>query len=178
MGPSVSQSISVTAEYLPNSLNIQADWQSRNHRDSSDWKLNPKIFPQIVKNKGMPQIDLFASQLKHQLLIYMSWHPDPGSCVVDSLQQSWRNLCRYAFPPFCLIGKVLAKVEKDQSLLIITTPAWQAQPWYAALLAKSLQHPIFLPNLTTFLQGSQGQKHRLQKGKQLQLVTWKVSGKL
>ena len=111
MGPSVSQSISVTAEYLPNSLNIQADWQSRNHKDSSDWKLNPKIFPQIVKNKGMPQIDLFASQLKHQLPIYMSWHPDPGSCVVYSLQQSWRNLCRYAFPPFCLIGKVLAKVE-------------------------------------------------------------------
>ena len=30
--------IAVTAEYLPSSLNIQADWQCRNHRDSSDWK--------------------------------------------------------------------------------------------------------------------------------------------
>ena len=26
--------IAVTADYLPNSLNIQADWQSRNHKDS------------------------------------------------------------------------------------------------------------------------------------------------
>ena len=28
--------IAVTAEYLPSSLNIQADWQSRNQRDLSD----------------------------------------------------------------------------------------------------------------------------------------------
>ena len=57
----LANGIAVTAEYLPSSLNIQADWQSRNHRDSSDWKLNPKIFSQIVKIRGIPQIDLFAS---------------------------------------------------------------------------------------------------------------------
>ena len=108
----------------------------------------------------------------------MSWHPDPGSCAVDSLQHSWRNLHGYACPPFCLIGKVLAKIRKDQSLLLIVTPAWQTQLWYAALLAMSVQHPIILPNLTTLLQGPQGQKHFLQEENQLQLVAWKVSGKL
>ena len=121
----LANGIAVTAEYLPSSLNIQADWQSRNHRESSDWKLNPKIFSQIVKIRGIPQIDLFASRLNHQLPKYMSWHPDPGSCAVDSLQHYWRNLYRYAFPPFCLIGKVLAKVRQAQSLLLIVTPAWQ-----------------------------------------------------
>ena len=30
------------------------------------------------------------------------------------------------------------------------------QPWYAALLAMSVQHPIILPNLTTLLQGPLG----------------------
>ena len=174
----LANGIAVTAEYLPSSLNIQADWQSRNHRDSSNWKLNPKIFSQIVKIRGIPQIDLFASRLNNQLPKYMSWHPDPGSCAVDSLQHSWRNLYGYAFSPFWLIGKVLAKVRKDQSLLLIVTPAWQTQPWYAALLAMSVQHPIILPNLTTLLQGSQGGKHPLQAGNQLQLVAWKVSGKL
>ena len=84
----LANGIAVTAEYLPSSLNIQADWQSRNHRDSSDWKLNPKIFSQIVKIRGIPQIDLFASRLNHRLPKYMSWHPDPGSCAVDSLQHS------------------------------------------------------------------------------------------
>ena len=108
----------------------------------------------------------------------MSWHLDPGSCAVGSLQHSWRNLYGYAFPQFCSTGKVLAKVRKDQSLLLTVTPAWQTQPWYAALLAMSVQHPIILPNLTTLLQGSQGGKHPLQAGNQLQLVAWKVSGKL
>ena len=169
--------IAITTEYLPSSLNIQADWQSRNHKDSSDWKLNPKIFSQIVKIRGIPQIDLFASRLNHQLPKYMSWHPDQGSSAVDSLQHSWRNLYEYAFPPFYLIGKVIAKVRKDQSLLLIITPAWQTQPWHVASLSMSVQHPIILSNLNTLLQGPQGQKHPLQEENQLCLVAWKVSGK-
>ena len=31
--------ITITAEYLPSSLNVEADWQSRNIRDLSEWKL-------------------------------------------------------------------------------------------------------------------------------------------
>ena len=85
----------------------------------------------------------------------------PGSCAVDSLQRSWRNFHGYAFPPFCLIGKVLAKVRKDQYLLLIITPVWQTQSWYATSLSISAQHPIILPNLTTLLQDPQGQKHPL-----------------
>ena len=63
--------IAVTAEHLPSSLNIQADWQSINQRDSSYWKLKPKIFFQIVKIRGIPQIDLLASRLNYQLSQYM-----------------------------------------------------------------------------------------------------------
>ena len=36
--------ITVTAEYLPSSLNVEADWQSRNSSDPSGWKLCPKVF--------------------------------------------------------------------------------------------------------------------------------------
>ena len=53
----------------------------------------------------------------------MSWNPDPGSWAVDSLQHSSRNPYGYAFTPFCLIGKVFAKVRKDQSLLLIVAPS-------------------------------------------------------
>ena len=97
--------------------------------------------------------------MKHQSPKYMSLHPDPGSCAVDSLQHSWINLYRYAFPLFFLIGKVPVKERKEQSLLLIVTPAWQTQPWYAALLAMSVRHPIIPPDLTTLVQDPQGQKH-------------------
>ena len=136
------------------------------------------MFSQIAKIRGILQIGLFASRLNHQLPKYMSWYLDPGSCAVESLQHSWRNFYWYAFPPFCLIGKVRAKVGKDQSLLLIITPAWQTQRWFAAFLAMSVQHPIILPNLATLLQGPQGQMHPLQEDNQLHLVAWKVSGKL
>ena len=116
---------------------------------------------------------------------------EPSVAKIHALASGPRQLCSrfpsallekplrvcIAFPPFCLIGKVLAKVRKDQSLLFIVTPAWQTQPWYAALLAMSVQHPIIRPNLTTLLQGPQWQKHPLQEGNQLQLVAWKFSGK-
>ena len=51
----LANGIAVTAEYLPSSLNIQANWQSINHRDLINWKLKPKIFYQIVKIRGIPQ---------------------------------------------------------------------------------------------------------------------------
>ena len=79
IGLSVSQWNSSYSRVLAKQSDIQEDWQSRNHRDSSDWKLNPKMFSQIMKIRGIPQIDLFASLLNHQLPKYMSWHPDPGS---------------------------------------------------------------------------------------------------
>ena len=38
--------ITIPAEYLPSSLNVEADWQSRNTKDPSKWKLCPKVFQQ------------------------------------------------------------------------------------------------------------------------------------
>ena len=74
--------------------------------------------------KIIPQIDLFASRLIHHQPKYISWHPYPENRGVDSLQHSWRNLYRYACPPFCLIGKIFAKVRKGWSVLFIITAAW------------------------------------------------------
>ena len=35
--------ITITAEYLPNELNVAADWESRNSLDSSEWMLSRQI---------------------------------------------------------------------------------------------------------------------------------------
>ena len=110
----MSKQITLTAEYIPTELNKIADWESRNWTDSSEWKLNESCFQKICKAFGKPDIDLFASRISHQLPKYMSWRPDPGSCAVDALQQSWTHRALYAFPPFCLIGQCLRKVQSDR----------------------------------------------------------------
>ena len=37
----------LTVEYLPSKLNVDADYQSRHVQDRSDWKLKPSVFHQI-----------------------------------------------------------------------------------------------------------------------------------
>ena len=64
--------ITINAEHLPSSLNVEADWQSQNNRDPSEWKLCPKVFQQVCQRKGKPKIDLFASRLSHQLPQYFA----------------------------------------------------------------------------------------------------------
>ena len=105
--------IMITAEYLRGCLNHQADWESKNQKDSTEWKLCPQVFQKIFQKVDQPEIDLFASRLSNQLPAYYSWKPDPNSLVLDALQQTWSHKHLYAFPPFLLIHRVLRKVEFD-----------------------------------------------------------------
>ena len=59
--------ICLTAEHLPGTQNVIADWYSRNVNDSIDWALDRDIFLQIQKLVGNLEVDLFASRLNHQL---------------------------------------------------------------------------------------------------------------
>ena len=64
--------ITITAEYLPNELNVAADWESRNSLDSSEWMLSHKIFQKVCQIRGSPDLDLLASVLSHQIPTYVS----------------------------------------------------------------------------------------------------------
>ena len=174
----LSRQITITAEYLPSSLNVIADWESRNHVDPSDWMLDPQVFVRLVEVRGLPEMDLFASCLNHQLEKYISWRPDPNSVGTDALQHRWDNLYCYAFPPFCLVAKILKKVAQEGAVLLLVTPTWQTQPWYSTLLAMSIQNPILLPMRFQVLTNPQGQTHPLVKQKRLRLAAWTVSGNL
>ena len=44
----------------------------------------------------------------------MAWKPDPGAAAVDAFTIPW-NQYFYAFPPFCILGKILAKIEEERS---------------------------------------------------------------
>ena len=76
--------ITITAEYLPSSMNVEADWQSRNSKDHSEWKLLPQLFQTICHIKGKPEMDLFASRLSAQLPRHIAWKPNPYSTFMLS----------------------------------------------------------------------------------------------
>ena len=173
------KNITISAEYLPSALNQEADWESRHHKDSSDWKLCPLTFHQIGCQMGHPSIDLFASRLCHQLDNYLSWKPDPYSKGVDAMQHIWSSQLGhilYAFPPYSLIPRVLHKVIQDQvHTLILIAPVWQAQPWYPSLLQLSVKNPILLPQSQSLLSSPTGEVQPLLQNQTLRLAAWKIS---
>ena len=80
----LAREITLTAEYLPGTLNQDADQASRMFQDSSDWMLNKKIFTQVEKIFGKIEVDLFANRLNAQKQKYVSWKPDPGAMTMDA----------------------------------------------------------------------------------------------
>ena len=172
----LSRGIMLTAEYLPTELNVEADHESRNVADWSEWKLSARAFNLTCQWFGLPEVDLFASRTSHQLENYMSLKPDPQCIAVDALQQNWNRGFLYAFPPFNLIGRVLRKVQSQQASLILIAPLWVTQPWYPLLLELASELPILLPTHSNLLINPEGEVHPLLANKTLQLSAWVVSG--
>ena len=156
-----SKQIAMSVEYLPSALNVYADWESRNAKTNSEWKLDVSVFQELVTHMGQLTVDLFTSRLCHQLL-----HP-------------WDRECDFAFPPFSLISRVQRKIlEEKIDHLIIVTPTWQTQPWYAQLLKMSVQPPFLLPQIRNLLTNPQGKNHPLVETGSLRLAVLKVFGKV
>ena len=96
----------ITVEYLPGTLIMEADHQSRSATDSGDWNPDPFIFKKIGKAFWTPDIDLFTSKISNHLPTYLAWRPDPFSKGANVFQLSWGNPKGYTFPQFCLIQPV------------------------------------------------------------------------
>lgn len=64
-------------EFIQGMENVLANWESRHHKDSSSWGLDPYIF-QILMNKTIDcNVDPFANRLNTKLEQFISWLPDP-----------------------------------------------------------------------------------------------------
>ena len=112
-----------------------------------------------------------------QLEQYVSWKQDTEAMAVDSFQMEWGTVEGYAFPPFCLIGRVLQKVWKEEATITIITPVGPAQTWYSTLLYVSIQEPVLLPQTKRLLRNAKNELHPLTQQMTLKLAAWRVSGK-
>ena len=85
--------------------------------------------------------------------------------VIQAL--GFTHLKGYTFPPFALIGRVLAKPRRDKCTLIIITPVWPSQPWHTQLLRMSIKDPIFIPPFPNLLTDPNQNQHPLSQNQTL-----------
>ena len=122
-----------------------------------EWSLHPQVFKNICKMWFTPQVDLFATHLKHKLPLYVSPVPDQQAWNIDALNINWSDLVAYAYPLTALLLKVVQKVCQCNCLLILVAPGWLGMPWFWDLVQLSIEIPLQLPASPTPLKQSSNQ---------------------
>ena len=144
--------------------NIFQDWESRHFHGSSNWKLRPEVFRALMKIREPCTKDLFANHLNARLPQFfasvlmhgcLNWRPNPMALASGALQKDGSNERNYAFPPFCLIMRSLAKLRELGGELVLVDPVWPTQAWYPCLLVLSVSLSILLPTSQSILLGPQ-----------------------
>ena len=139
--------VHLDARYLPGHANVLADLLScRGQVVWTEWSLHPQVVRSLLRVWGNPSIDIFATCLNAKLPLYCSLVPDPQAVFKDVFRHPLDDLDLYAFPPFPLIGRVVARV-RESSLLAMTlvAPLWPEKEWFTDLLLLLTQPPLALP---------------------------------
>ena len=169
------QSVRLLPQFIPGHLNVLADSLSRRSQVlGSEWTLCHQAFAELLR-RWPATIDLFATAMTHRLPVYFSPMFDPMSVGTDAMLQSWDGLQAYAFPPFSLIPRFLAKVRASRNLeLTLVAPFWPQHLWFPDLLELLLEIPLFLPKWKDLLR--QPHLHRFhQQLSMLRLTAFRIS---
>ena len=101
------------------------------HRDRV---VSPPSGGEITASRN-PSIGLFATSLNVKLPLYCSLVPDPRAVFEDAFRHPWDDLDLYRFPPFALIGQVIARVQESSRIaMTLVAPFWPEKECFADLL--------------------------------------------
>ena len=141
------QDILISASHVPGVKNTITHLRSPLFYDNKEWSLNERVAKSLFDQFGKPEIDLFASRLNTKCTKYASYKPDPDAYHVNAYSLCWLNLNSYIFPPFSIVGRVLAKLAQDRATVLVIVPCWQIQPWFPQFvrLVKPGTIPLLIP---------------------------------
>ena len=146
------RNIWLSAAYIKSKDNDVADKMSRMSHMNSEWSLNKQTFQKMIDTWGIPTLDLFASRLNYKCERYVAWQPDPYCVSVDAFTLDWgQEQLSYIFPPFCIIHKILQKIDFDEANALIIVPLWTTQPWWSKLLRLLTDCPFYFNRNTRHL---------------------------
>ena len=104
-----------------------------------DWSLSEDLARRMFNLWGSPGVDLMATVMSRKAPMFFAWNrEDPEAWGQDSLARDvdWTQFSLpYCFPPFPLVGQVLAKVrDQEVDRLILVAPWWPTKPWFSTLI--------------------------------------------
>ena len=142
-----SNNVQLEARYLPGQSNVLADLLSRRNQVlGAEWSLHPQVVRKLIRTWGSPLLDLFATHLNAKLPLYCSLVPDPQAVLEDAFRHPWNDLDTYAFPPFHLVERVVARVRETPNLsMTLVAPLFPEKVWFADHLLLLTQPPLALP---------------------------------
>jgi hypothetical protein len=132
----------LSAAHIPGVENVEADHASRHFKDELEWTLSSTLYQHIVLTFGQPDMDLFASHLNCKTKLFCSFQPDPLAHTVDAFNLNWHGFLGYAFPPFCLLPRIMQKIVQDQALVIVVAPYWPTKSWFT-MFRKMITSEVF-----------------------------------
>ena len=165
----------IRTTYVPSAFN-PADAPSRQLTGQLEWSLDHAFFRKLERYWGPHHVDLFASQINHQLPRYMTWKPTPGAIGYDALQHDWRRLGNlYLCPPWNLISLILQKVKQEKVTATIITPNWPSAVWFPTIKAMATDKPIHIPRHQV-LPAPGNAPDILEKNPHWSLYAWRING--
>ena len=150
--------IHLRVSYIRSEANVWADQLSR-ERDLSDWRLNPKLFREVVALWGHPTVDRFASANNCQVPRYNSRWRDPLSEAVDAFSipdEEWRRELNWANPPWELLPRPVQKLRYSGAACHVVAPFWPSAHWFTELLDMSSDWRVIPAHRALFLPGRLG----------------------
>lgn len=165
--------LSLSAVHIRGVDNGLADALSRCFPASLELSLTPVAFRLVCRRFGLPFLDLFASRLNAQLPRFCSRGPQEGCWGVDALSIPWPSRLLYAFPPLALIPRFLARMCREDRVVVVVLPFWPRRSWFPTLRLLAVQGPWFLPLSPSPLRSAPSLPLR-----RLRLSVWKLRGKV
>ena len=171
--------ITLTAVYLPGRLDKTADFLSREWQDSSDWKLNKKVFfPTSRESEGNGGRSV-CNPYEHSITQVCQLGGGEGRSGGHGNGQPAVMLVGHQ--EICVPTILLDRESVTQNL----EGGGDNRPYYPDMaganvvsdVAVFVRNPILLPQMRRLLLNQQGAEHPLSQQEFLRLAAWTVSGK-